>query len=36
MVMGRRKGVWGGLTVDRKCDSQQGGVKCVKNECNLM
>ena len=26
MVMGRRKGDWGGVTFDMKCDSHQGGV----------
>ena len=34
--MGRRKGHFGGVTVDIKCDSHQGGVKCVKNEGQLM
>ena len=29
------KGDWGGVTVDRKCDSQQGGVKGVENEYQL-
>ena len=36
MFMWRKKGVWGGVTVDRKCDSHQGGLKCVENECHLM
>ena len=36
MVLGRRKGDWGGVTVYRKCDSHQGGVKGVENECQLM
>ena len=34
MVMGR-KGDWGGVPVDRKCDSHQGGVKGV-DKCQLM
>ena len=36
MVNGRRKGDWGGETVDMKCDSHEGGVKGVRNECQLM
>ena len=36
MVMGRRKGDWGGVTFDMKFDSHQGGVKGVKNKCQLM
>ena len=36
MVMGRRKGDWAGVTFDIKCDSYQGGVKGVENECQLM
>ena len=35
MVIGRRQGDWAGVTVDRKCDSQQRGVKGIKNECQL-
>ena len=29
--MASRNGDCGGVTVDRKCDSHQGGVKGVKN-----
>ena len=28
--------MWEGVTVVRKCHSHQGGVKGVKNECQLM
>ena len=33
--MGRSKRAWGGASLDRKCDSHQGGVKGIKNECQL-
>ena len=33
MVMAKRKGDWGSVTVDRKCDSHQGGVKGFKSKC---
>ena len=36
MVMGRSKGASGGASVGRKCDSHQGGVKCIKSKCQLM
>ena len=36
MVMGRSKRAWGGASLDRKCDSHQGGVKGIKHECQLM
>ena len=36
MVMGRGNGNWGGVTVDMKCNSHQGGVKGVKNNCQLI
>ena len=34
----RCKGAWGGVTVVRKCDSQQGGVKGIRKVlvCQLM
>ena len=28
--------MWEGETVVRRCDSSQGGVKDIKNECRLM
>ena len=28
--------MWEGVTVVRKCDSHQGGVKYIENECQLM
>ena len=31
MVMARSIGAWGGVLLDRKCDSHQGGVKVVRN-----
>ena len=36
MVMGRSKRASGGASLYRKCDSHQGGVKGIKNECQLM
>ena len=33
MVMEETKGAWGGVTVVRKCDSHEGGVKGIKNVC---
>ena len=36
MVIGRSKRAGGGESLDRKCDSHQGGVKGMKNECQLM
>ena len=36
MVMGRRKGDWGGVTFDMKCDSHQGGVKLIRSMSQLM
>ena len=35
MVMGRSKGAYG-VSPGRKCYSHQGGVKGIKNECQLM
>ena len=31
MVMGRSKRAGGGASLDRKCDSHQGGVNGIKN-----
>ena len=31
MVMGRSKRALGSASLDRKCDSHQGGVKCINN-----
>ena len=28
--------MWEGVTVVRRCDSPQGGVNGIKNECQLM
>ena len=28
--------MWEGVIVVKKCDSHQGGVKGIKNECQLM
>ena len=36
MVMGRRKGDWGGVAVDQKCNIDQKGVKGIKKVCQLM
>ena len=36
MVMGRCNGVWKGVTVVRKCDSHQGGVKGIRKVCQLI
>ena len=36
MVTGRSKRARGGASLDRKCDSHQGGVKGIKNKCQLM
>ena len=36
MVMGRSKGAKGVSLGLRKCDSHQGGVKDIKQECQLM
>ena len=36
MVMGRSKRALGSASLDRKCVSHQGGVKCIKNECKLV
>ena len=35
MVMGRSKGAYS-VSLGRKCYSHQGGVKGIKNECQLM
>ena len=35
MVMGRSKRASGRASFDRKCDSHQGSVKGIKNECQL-
>ena len=29
---GELSGAWGGVTVMRKCDSHQGGVKSIRKE----
>ena len=36
MVMGRCRGVSGGVTVVRKCDSHQGDVKYIRKVCQLL
>ena len=36
IVMRRSKRALGGASLERKCDSHQGGVKGIKNECQLM
>ena len=36
MVMGRSKTALVVLLGLGKCDSHQGGVKCIKHECQLM
>ena len=36
MVMGRRKESWGGVTVVRRCANHQGGVKCIREVCQLL
>ena len=28
--------MWKGVSLDRRCDSHQGGVKGIKNECQLI
>ena len=28
--------MWGGVTVDRNCDTHQGGVKGIRKVCQLM
>ena len=34
--MGELKGTWAGVTVVRKYESHQGGVKGIRNMCQLM
>ena len=34
--MGGCKGVWEGVITFRRCDSLQGGVKDVRNVCQLI
>ena len=36
MVIGGCKGVWEGVITLSRCDSPQGGVKCVRKVCQLM
>ena len=36
MIMGGCKGVWEGVITFKRCDSPQGGVKCVRKVCQLM
>ena len=36
MVMGRCRGVSGGVTVDRRCDSHQGVKKNIRNLRQLL
>ena len=36
MVMGRSKRASGGASLDKKCDSHQGGVKGIKSECQFI
>ena len=36
MFMGRSKRARGSASLDRKCDSHQGVVKVIKNECQLI
>ena len=34
--MRRSKRACGSASPERKCDSHPGGVKCIKNECQLI
>ena len=36
MAMGRCKESWGWVPVVRKCASHEGGMKCIKQVCQLM
>ena len=36
MDMGRCKGMLGGVTTVKKCDSQHAGVKVIEKVCQLM